>query len=352
MLKTYGNGSERGLLPLRVLNTSVSIFCESIAFFVVKACERALPKASRAASELPRVLHHDLEVVIAVDRTADSLVVFAELFEGDDAVRFLRVPLDHEFLEDLIWGLLSLLNLGVFAGVVDLGDVLKSDSTVLVDVKFVVRSSDPDLASVVNLTFEGTEELVVTDRAVTVAIEMRDEVLSLLEGEVEAVVDETPTEVLDIKLAVTVIIHSLKDSGDALDSAAGTLEDFSFDFGDEVVDGESLELLHGDGVAGVGGVAEEPDVLVVLELGWHIRGDVTLAFESQVLGAIQNRERVAHDLLFAAEIVSVALIVRSEIVSRAAVTEQDWVGALDGLTLAFHAEVRVGGIDHPDASVG
>ena len=111
-----------------------------------------MPKASGAASELPRVLHHNRKVVVGVDRTADTFVVFAELIEGDDAVGLLRVPLGHEFLEDLIWGLLSLLNLGVVAGIVNLSDVFESYATILVHVKFVVRSSDPDLASVVKLT--------------------------------------------------------------------------------------------------------------------------------------------------------------------------------------------------------
>jgi len=59
------------------------------------------------ASKLPRVLHHELEVVVAVDRATDSLVVFAELFEGDDAVGLLAVPLGHELLEDLIRRLLA-----------------------------------------------------------------------------------------------------------------------------------------------------------------------------------------------------------------------------------------------------
>lgn len=124
-----------------LLNTSSSIFCESIAFFVVKACERRV-----AFSKLPRVLHHESEVVIAINGAAHSLVVLAELLEGHDAVGLLAVPLRHEFLEDLLWGLLALDDVGVLARVVDLGDVLQSDLAVLGDIKLVVCEPDPLLA--------------------------------------------------------------------------------------------------------------------------------------------------------------------------------------------------------------
>lgn len=97
LLRSRAEGaSHKGLSP-RLLNTNASIFCESIAFFVVKACQWRV-----AFSKLPRVLHHDCEVVIAVDGAADSFVVLAELFEGDDSVGLLAIPLRHELLEDLV----------------------------------------------------------------------------------------------------------------------------------------------------------------------------------------------------------------------------------------------------------
>ena len=143
-----------------VLNTSVSIFCESIAFFVVKACERALPKASRlffccgcyfrlGSLKLPRVLHHELEVVVAVDRAAHPLVVFVELVQGDDAVGLLGIPLGHEFLEDLIRCLLALFDLWVLTCVVDRSDVRQGHLPILVDIELGVGSTDPNLASLV-----------------------------------------------------------------------------------------------------------------------------------------------------------------------------------------------------------
>ena len=146
-----------------VLNTSVSIFCESIAFFVVKACERALPKASclffccgcycrLGSSEFPRVPHHELEVVVAVDRAAHPLVVFVELVQGDDAVGLLGIPLGHELLEDLIRCLLALFDLGVLTCVVDRSDVRQGHLPILVDIELGVGSTDPNLASLAKLT--------------------------------------------------------------------------------------------------------------------------------------------------------------------------------------------------------
>jgi len=138
-----------------VLNTSLSIFCESIAFFVVKACERAPPNASLSASKLPRVLHHELEVVVTVDRAAHALVVLAELCERDDAVGLLRVPLGHELLEDLVGRLPALLDVGVLARVIDLSDVFQGHLTVLIHIEFVIGGLDPHLAALVQLSLEG-----------------------------------------------------------------------------------------------------------------------------------------------------------------------------------------------------
>ena len=102
-----------------------------------------------SASELPRVLHHHLEVIVAVDRAAHSLVVFAELIESDYTVGFLGIPLGHEFLEDLIGRLFALLNLWVLASVIDLCDVRQCHLPILIHIEFVICSLDPDLACLV-----------------------------------------------------------------------------------------------------------------------------------------------------------------------------------------------------------
>ena len=103
-------------------------------------------------SELPRILHHELEVVIAVDRAAHSFVILAKLFECHDAVGFLGVPLGHEVLEDFVGGLPAFLNIGVLAGVVNLRNVGQGHLAILIDIKLVVGSLDPDLACFVDFS--------------------------------------------------------------------------------------------------------------------------------------------------------------------------------------------------------
>ena len=101
------------------------------------------------ASELPRVLHHDLEVVVTIDRAAHTFVIFAELFKGDDSVGLLSVPLGHELLEDLFGTFLALFYLGVLTGIIQLSDVLEGHAAILGHIELVVCSSDPNLASIV-----------------------------------------------------------------------------------------------------------------------------------------------------------------------------------------------------------
>ena len=109
-------------------------------------------------------------------------------------------------------------------------------------------------------------------------------------SQIETVVDEAPSKVLDVQLAVTVVVHGAEDPCDALDATAGALQDLGLDLSDQVFNAECLELLHGHGVASVGCVADEPDILVVLELGWHVTRQVALVLECKVLGSVKNGE--------------------------------------------------------------
>ena len=152
-------------------------------------------------------------------------------------------------------------------------------------------------------------------------------------------------------MAVTIVVHRFEDSCDALNSTRGTLKDFSFDLCDQVLDAEGLELLHGDGIAGIGRVTDEPDVLVVLELGGHIASNISLVLQGQILGAVQNCERVAHDLLLATEVIRVALVIGGQVVGGAAVAEQDWLVNAHGLTLLLQAEVGVASVNNPNTGV-
>lgn len=111
-------------------------------------------EGERPCSDLPRVFHHHGEVVVTIDRAAHALVIVAKLLEGHDTVGLLAVPLGHELLEHLIWGLSAVFHVGVFAGVVDLGDVLEGHASIFVHVQLFVGQSDPLFAFVVELALD------------------------------------------------------------------------------------------------------------------------------------------------------------------------------------------------------
>lgn len=66
--------------------------------------------------------------------------------------------------------------------------------------------------------FEATKEFVVADGAVTVAVKVLKQVLGFFLRQVEAVVDETPAEVFNVELAVTVIVHRFKNASDTFNA--------------------------------------------------------------------------------------------------------------------------------------
>ena len=102
--------------------------------------------------ELPSALHHGCEVVVPINGAAHSLVVLTELFESDDAIGLLRVPLAHELLEDLLRCLFALDDLWVLRRVVDLRDVGQGNLAILCHVKLVVCKSDPSLSLLVEVS--------------------------------------------------------------------------------------------------------------------------------------------------------------------------------------------------------
>lgn len=178
---------------------------------------------------------------------------------------------------------------------------------------------------------------------------MLQQVLGLLLSQVEPIVDKAPSEVVDVQLAVTIVVHGFEDAGDSLDSSRGAIQKFCFHFLDQVVDGKGFELLHRHGVTGVGRVAHEPHVLVMLELRWHVSCSASVVLESQILSSVLDGEGVAHDLFLATEVVLVTAVVTSQVVASAAVSDQNGVLSSHGLALSFHSEVGVEGVDDPHA---
>ena len=83
----------------------------------------------------PRGLHELDEVVVVVNGGADSGVVLVPLIALDFAVAVLVAEALEEFKEDLVFGLLAALHLGVHAAVVDTSEVGGGDFTGAISVK-------------------------------------------------------------------------------------------------------------------------------------------------------------------------------------------------------------------------
>jgi len=123
----------------------------------------------------------------------------------------------------------------VLAGIINLGDVVKLNEAILVHIQLVVGSPDPVGSCFVEVTLQEAEEFIEINSAAVVSVKFLQDLSSLFFAELEAVVDEAPSEVVHIQLAVAVVVHSLEDSGDSLYASSRSFQDFGFDFSNEVV---------------------------------------------------------------------------------------------------------------------
>lgn len=60
----------------------------------------------------------------------------------------------------------------MLAGIIDLGNIVELDLSILVEVQLIVGSPDPDLPCIVEVTLEGSEEFVEVDSAILVPVEV------------------------------------------------------------------------------------------------------------------------------------------------------------------------------------
>ena len=66
---------------------------------------------------------------------------------------------------------------------------------------------------------EGAKELIVADGAVTVTIEVSYQLLCFLLSQIETVIDEAPSKIFHIQLAVSIVVHSFEDSCNSFDTS-------------------------------------------------------------------------------------------------------------------------------------
>ena len=120
--------------------------------------------------KVPRVVHHELEVGIIVDRHGNVVVVLEPLLKSDRTVTSISMTLHvgvvilervKELSEDLVLGLLAGLNVGMSLGVVALTNVIDVELARFVDVHNLVDLGGDVLTEWVHRAADGAEELIV-----------------------------------------------------------------------------------------------------------------------------------------------------------------------------------------------
>ena len=151
--------------------------------------------------KLPGVGDHGHEVHVIFDGARDVVVVLLKLLLGHNVV-WGRV-VSHvvggfksleELLEDLLLGLLSRNDIWVRVGLVDTSDIIDIDPAVTVLVELLVSLSDDLLSSHVHWASDSSDELVVSDGATGVNIEIVEKSSALWLSETELVVGKSLAE--------------------------------------------------------------------------------------------------------------------------------------------------------------
>eukprot|EP00760_Papus_ankaliazontas_P008556 PhM_4_TR13886/c0_g1_i1/m.56465 len=175
-------------------------------------------------TEAPGGVHHDLEVLVVIDRRADVGVVVLELLQRDDAVDLVTdlEGLD-ELQEHLLLGLLALEHVGVALGGVRLADVVHVDLAVAVLVEDRVGLADEATTEVVELTAEALEELVVNNRTAVVAVEVLEERLQLSLVQAHAHADHDRRELIDVEVEGAVGVGDAEPLAEGSDAAGAAL---------------------------------------------------------------------------------------------------------------------------------
>ncbi len=132
--------------------------------------------------------------------------------------------------------------------------------------------------------------MLIIKFAATVLIEIVDDLLGFILAQVVAKVDHGPTEVLSVDRFGILFIDRGKTILNSLDCALCGNE--TSHIGQELTNVEFLQFLDRCHAASIRRSLKEPNILVLLEAGWNIRGDVSVSLQSQVLCFVKTSERV------------------------------------------------------------
>lgn len=176
--------------------------------------------------EVPDFVHHELEVIVTVDAHGNLVVVHDPLLGGDHAgglgSTFVGVAVKsvEEVEEDLILRLITLLNLGMFLGVVGVSDVIDIDHTVSVLVHNGEGFHGEVLTVFVHLSDDGVEVLFVINRAILILIHGREEGVSIDLVEVDLKISNDIDEFSLVDSAGPILVSNSERATDVVNATS------------------------------------------------------------------------------------------------------------------------------------
>ena len=102
----------------------------------------------------------------------------------------------------------------------------------------------------------------------------------------ESIVDEAPSEVVHVEIAVSIFVHSLENTSELLNAKRRLLQNFSLDVSNCLVYVWLMKYLDGLVVFGMRCCQNNKHVFSALEPGRYIRCDLAVTLKSKILGLV------------------------------------------------------------------
>mmetsp|Transcript_25187 Transcript_25187/g.42495 ORF Transcript_25187/g.42495 Transcript_25187/m.42495 type:complete len:227 (-) Transcript_25187:741-1421(-) len=140
---------------------------------------RGVGAPALATTDVPRVAHHELKVVVIVDGSRHIAVVSAKLGESDLSILISSVEGVQELAEHLVAASLAAYNVGMFRGVVLCRNIAHINRATLVCIQELVGHKHKLLATLIQHASYGAQELVEVHGTALVAVKVVEEELFL-----------------------------------------------------------------------------------------------------------------------------------------------------------------------------
>jgi len=125
---------------------------------------------------------------------------------------------------------------------------------------------------------ECSKEFIEIDWTILVSIKVGENLQSFIFTNINSEVNESPTEIVDIKVFVSLIVHGFKYSCNTSNAKGWSLQNLLFNVVYEVINVEFREIFDGFIVGSIWGRMNQEDVLALLEFGGDIRRKSSLVF--------------------------------------------------------------------------